>query len=198
MKKLHILLVVMMALGGCAGIDVHATSYEERAVALQNLIAGLQSALARVGEEVEKKTDLELGEASLSLNTALGKSAEAGAGLLVVSGKTSQSDETYDTLVVKLVPLKPMKAMADTPAKTLSERLAISIVSAVEGVSKAGTGEYPLLVEHITINVGITAKTATSAGGGLELEVIPLSLSGKGTYSKSDSNVLTLTFVRKK
>lgn len=198
MKKLHILLVVALALSGCAGIDVHGTSYEERAVALQKLVVGLQSALARVGEEVEKKTDLELGEASLSLNTALGKSAEAGGGMLVVSGKASRSDETCDKVVVKLVPLKPRKAMVDITVKTLSERLAMSIVSAVEGVSKVGTGEYPLLVEEITIEVGITAKNATSAGGGLELEVVPLSLSGKGTYSRSDSNVLTLKFVRKK
>jgi hypothetical protein len=198
MKKLHILLVVALALSGCAGIDVHGTSYEERAVTLQKLVVGLQSALARVGEEVEKKTDLELGEASLSLNTALGKSAEAGGGMLVVSGKASRSDETCDKVVVKLVPLKPRKAMVDITVKTLSERLAMSIVSAVEGVSKVGTGEYPLLVEEITIEVGITAKNATSAGGGLELEVVPLSLSGKGTYSRSDSNVLTLKFVRKK
>lgn len=198
MKKLHILFVVVLALSGCAGVDIHGTSYEKRAVALQQMIVEIQTALVLVSHEVEKKTNLKLGSASLSLGTALGKSAEGGAELLVVSGKASRSDETSDKLAIKLVPMERMKMTAEAPEKTLSERLAMSIVSAVEGVSKAGAGKYPMSVEKLTIEMGITTKTSTSAGGGLELEVIPLSLSGKGTYSKSDSSILSLEFVQKK
>jgi hypothetical protein len=197
MKRLLIWWVVVLMLGGCAGIDIHGTGYEQRAVALQNLIVELQSALAVFNDEVDKKTSLVLSSASLSLTTAVEKSVGGSTKVVVVSGEAARADETSDLVSIKLVPLPRTKAMMELPIKTLSERLALSIVSAVEGVSKAGTGKYPMAVHELTIEIGITTTTSASAGGGITLEVIPVSIGGQGRYSKADTNILKLEFAQK-
>ncbi len=80
----------------------------------------------------------------------------------------------------------------------LSKRLAMSIISAVEGVSNAGSSKYPMLVDTLTIEMAITTKTSGSAGVGIELEVLPVSFGVKGSLSKSSSDTLKLEFGQKK
>jgi hypothetical protein len=198
MKKMGILLIVALILNNCASINIKGTGYEKRAIELQNLITEIQSALAVVNSEVEKKTNLELNNAFLIVNTEIGKSKEGGADLWVVSSKASKENKSSDKVSIKLVPLKQEKYMTKSSEKTLSERLAMSIVSAVEGVSNAGTGKYPMSVNQLVIEMEITTKTVGTAGATLEFEVLPISVSGKGTYSESDVNLLKIEFTQRK
>ena len=198
MRKMCAVFMVALIVTGCGGVNIHGTQYEARAVGLQKMIAELQSALALVSDEVEKKTSLVLSDAVLTVNTEIGKSKEGGADLWIVSGKASREDKSSDKVTIKLVPIKKQKQMGTVEEKTLSEKLAMNIISAVEGVSNAGAGKYPLSVDQLTIEMGITTVTAGSAGAGIELEVLPISVSGKGTYSKSNIDTLKIEFVQKK
>ena len=198
MRKLSTVFLVIFIVSGCSSINIHGTDYEKRAVGLQMVIAEIQSALALVNDEVEKKTNLELKNAFLVANTEIGKSKEGEAGLWVVSGKASKENKSSDKVSIKLIPIKRQQLMEDIFDETLSKRLAMSIVSAVEGVSNAGDSKYPMRVDTLTIEMAITTKTTGSAGVGVELEVLPVSFGGKGGYSRSNSDTLKLEFGQKK
>lgn len=198
MNKLCVILVMVAMLGGCASVDAGGTSSGNPAVTLRDMITQIQSALVLVGDEVTKKTNLELHSASLTLNTELNKSAQGGADLWLVSSKASTANATVDKVTITLVPMKHSELMTKRLEKTLSERLAAAIVAAVEGVSKAGEGKYPMAVEKMVVAMDIKTTTSASAGGGVKFEVLPVSLTGTGSYSKSNENVLTLEFDMKK
>ena len=198
MKKFCVLMVVAGLLGGCTSLGTGTAGSEKQAVTLQNMITEIQSALASVSDEVAQKTNLKLGSAKLTLNTQLSKSTTGGADLWLVSGKASTANTTADKVTIILVPLERRKSMQRRYEKTLSERLAESIVAAVEGVSKAGGGKYPMAVQQMIVAMDITTTTSATAGGGIKLEVLPVALTATGSYSKSNENLLTIEFDVKK
>jgi len=190
--------MIIVILSGCSTINIRGTDFEKRAIQLQMVIAEIQSALALVNDEVEKKTNLELKNAILEANTEIGKSKEGEAGLWVVSGKASKENKSADKVIIELTPITGRKLIDDTFDETLSKRLAMLIVSAVEGVSNAGDNKYPMRVDKLTIEMAIITKKTGSAGMGVELEVLPVSFVGKGGYWKSNSDTLKLEFGQKK
>lgn len=197
-NNLFIIVVIILFVNGCASPIFQETDFEERAVALQKVIAEIQSALALVNDEIEKNTNLKLNSAFLVVNTVIGKTKEGGADLWVVSGKVAKSNKNTDKVSIKLVPIARTKIKGQSLDKTLSERLAMSIVSAVKGVSNAGSGKYPMSVEILTIEMAITTRVTSKAGAAVKLEVLPVSISGKSTYSKSKTDLLRIKFTKKK
>ena len=82
--------------------------------------------------------------------------------------------------------------------KNLSRRLSESIISAVEGISRSGTGNFPLTVEKLTIEMGITVKNSGSIDADINIEVIPLSGNISGSYSDLNADILKIEFNQKK
>jgi len=202
MKKISIssiYLVMIFLFSGCAMSPIIAgTDYEKRAVGLQLVITQIQSALALVNGEVEQKTNLVLKSAFLVANTEIGKLKEGKAGLWLVSGKVSKENKISDKISIKLVPITDEPFIKINSNETLSKRLAMSIISAVEGVSNAEDKKYPMRVDELIIEMAITTKTNGSAEIGVELEILPISFGGKGEYSKDNLNTLKLEFGQKK
>jgi hypothetical protein len=196
MKKTIFLAILVQALGGCASLLEMSVEHKEKSIAIQHLVAEIQSALALVDETVKQETNLTLNNAVLIINTEIGKSKEGEADLWVVSGKASRERLSSDKVTIKLipVPIGPAAFTVKSSEAPLSERLAMSIVAAVEGVSDVGTGQYPMELSNLTIEMGITTKTVASVGAGFDFEVIPISVGGKGTRSRANLDLLRLEF----
>ena len=195
MKKIVFLLFLNLVLGGCSLLD-RSPEYKQRTIAIQNLVAEIQSALVVVNEEVKQKTNLTLNNALLTINTEIGESQEGGADLWVLSGQVSNENLSSDKVIIKLVPDPngPSVSTFKSSEETLSERLAKSIIAAVEGVSKVGAGKYPMKLSNLTIEMGIITKTVGAGSAGLGFEVLPISIGAGGALSKANFNVLRLEF----
>ena len=184
-----------LVLGGCSLLD-SSPEYKQRTIAIQNLVEEIQSALVLVDEEVKQKTNLTLNNALLTIHTEIGESQEGGADLWMVSGQASRENRSSDKVIIKLVP--DPNGQAELTLKSseemTSERLAKSIISAVEGVSKVGAGKYPMQLSNLTIEMGIITRTAGAGSAGIGFEVLPISIGVGGTRSKANFNVLRLEF----
>ena len=195
MKKIIFLLFLNLVLGGCSLLD-RSPEYKQRTIAIQNLVAEIQSALVVVNEQVKQKTNLTLNNALLTINTEIGESQEGGADLWVLSGQASSENLSSDKVIIKLVPDPngPAELTFKSSEETLSERLAKSIIAAVEGVSKVGAGKYPMKLSNLTIEMGIITRTVGAGSAGLAFEVLPISIGAGGALSKANFNVLRLEF----
>lgn len=195
MKKIVFLLFLIPVFGGCSLLD-RTPEYKQRTIAIQNLVEEIQSALILVDEQVRQKTNLTLNNALLTINTEIGESQDGGAALWVVSGHASSENRSSDKVIIRLIPDPegPASSTLKPSDKMLSERLAKSIISAVEGVSKVGTGKYPMQLSNLTIEMGIVTRTVGSGNAGLAFEVLPISIGAGGSYSKSNFNILRLEF----
>ena len=103
MKKTIFLLLLTLVLGGCSLLD-RSPEYKQRTIAIQNLVAEIQSALVLVDEQVKQKTNLTLNNALLTINTEIGDSQEGGADLWMVSGQASRENLSSDKVIIRLVP----------------------------------------------------------------------------------------------
>jgi hypothetical protein len=195
MKKIIFLLFLNLVLGGCSLLD-RSPEYKQRTIAIQNLVAEIQSALVLVNEEVKQKTNLTLNNALLTINTEIGESQDGGADLWVLSGQASSENRSSDKVIIKLVPDPngPAELTFKSTEEMLSERLAKSIIAAVEGVSKVGAGKYPMKLSNLTIEMGIITRTVGAGSAGLVFEVLPISIGAGGALSKANLNVLRLEF----
>ena len=195
MKKIIFLLFLNLVLGGCSLLD-RSPEYKQRAIAIQNLVAEIQSALVLVNEQVKQKTNLTLNNALLTINTEIGENQEGGADLWVLSGQVSSENLSSDKVIIRLVPDPngPAELTFKSSEETLSERLAKSIIAAVEGVSNVGAGKYPMKLSNLTIEMGIITRTVGAGSAGLAFEVLPISIGAGGALSKANFNVLRLEF----
>ena len=195
MKKIVFLLPLILVFGGCSFLD-RSPEYDQRTIAIQNLVAEIQSALVLVDEQVRQKTNLTLNNALLTINTEIGESQEGGADLWVVSAQASRENRSSDKVIIRLIPdpNRPAGQSVKSIDETLSERLAKSIISAVEGVSKVGTGKYPMQLSNLTIEMGIITRTAGTGSAGIGFEVLPISIGVGGTLSRENLNILRLEF----
>jgi len=188
-------LLLALAFGGCSFLD-RTPEYKQRTIAIQNLVEEIQSALVMVDEEVKQKTNLTLNNALLTINTEIGESQEGGADLWMVSGQASRENRSSDKVIIRLVPDPngPAELTFKSGEEMLSERLAKSIISAVEGVSQVGAGKYPMQLSNLTIEMGIITRTVGTGSAGFGFEVLPISIGAGGTLSKANFNVLRLEF----
>jgi hypothetical protein len=195
MRKTFCSALLILASSGCSLLD-SSGKQQERAVAIQNLVAETQSALALVDVTIREKTNLALDSAQLIINTEIGDSQGGRLDLWMVSGRASREKVASDKVIIKLVPVPggPAESALGSGEETLSERLAMSIVAAVEGISNVGAGRYPMQVSYLTIEMGITTKTAAATGAGIQFEVIPISVGGEGRLSRANVDILKLEF----
>jgi len=129
MKKIVFLLFLNLVLGGCSLLD-RSPEYKQRTIAIQNLVAEIQSALVLVNEEVKQNTNLTLNNALLTINTEIGENQDSGADLWVLSGQVSSESRSSDKVIIRLVPDPdgPAELTFKSTEEMLSERLAKSII----------------------------------------------------------------------
>lgn len=195
MKKTVLLALLLLTLSGCSLLNTSG-EYKDRAIAIQNLVAEIKLALTLVDKKVQE-TNLTLNNAVLTINTEIGESQEGGAVLWMVSGVASRDKLSSDKVIIKLIPepIGPADFTYRPSEEMQNNRLAMSIIAAVEGVSDVGTGKYPMQLSNLTIEMGITTKTVGAAG--IQFEVIPISASMKGLISRANLDILRLEFTRK-
>ncbi|HEY4299404.1 MAG TPA: trypco2 family protein [Candidatus Didemnitutus sp.] len=178
-----------LLLGGCATGDVPAAA-DDRAVAIEDVIAQVQRALADTQDLLVMRKFPALKQVHLTLQTVASRKAGGSLKLAVLSVGASVEHTATQHITLTLVP--PKARVGQELAGTLPSELEAAIRSAVEGVAKAREGPVPL--EASALDVEITFAVKRGADGGLNLVVTPWSGGLDGAVNSAITQSVKLSF----
>jgi hypothetical protein len=180
-------------LGGCVTEQV-TPNPADQAVAIEDVIEQVQQALADVQTALAGSHFPALKDVKLTLQTVATRKDNGALKLWVLSlGGTAERSRTQQ-MVLTLVPPAP-----DHPKMTLtvplSADLEAAILSAVEGVAKAGTGKVPLEASALDVEINFTVKTTGS--GGANVAIAPVTVGVGGEVTTASVQTIRMSFAMK-
>lgn len=179
--------VAMLCLSGCALVKVK----EPEQITVAQVVSEVTKALQEVNSKRPELYKL-FESAEITLETVAQTEDTGEIKLLVISAHSSITHSMAQTIYYKLIPPVAMGITKDA-GKNISGALAQAIVRASTEIDGALAGRKDLELKALSGTVKFEVTKA--AGGGLEVEVIPVTLSGGHSTSKGVSHSITLNFV---
>lgn len=181
MRKI-ILCSIILLLIGCASFQTP----EETNVAVSALLGEIQIAINEIDKQSkEGKTSLPpFKNAVLILATEAGTTDE-GKASLVLSGKKSKTTTGSNTITLELV---PNPETDKTLVKSRGHEIADHVIAAVAAIDENNF----LKLKTLTVESGL--KVVENSGGGVEIELVGLAITGSHTTTSTNGNTLKLIF----
>jgi hypothetical protein len=179
----------MLLLSGCATGGTPAAS-DDRAVAIEDVIAQVQRALADTQDLLVVRKFPPLKQVHLILQTVASQKAGGSLKLAVLSAGASVEHAATQQITLTLVPPKAPGGKAF--AGTIPTELEAAIRSAVEGVAKAREGPVPLEASALDVEISFVVKR--EASGGLNLVIAPWSVGLDGALASVTTQTVKLSF----
>jgi len=175
-----LLLSIIILMSGCAPLQTP----EETNIAVSALLGEIQIAI----NEIDKKTKVTslspFKYAELKLSTKSGKTDE-GKASLVLSGKKSKTTTDSNTITLELV---PNPKTVENLTRSNGHEIANYVIAAVTAIDE---NNY-LKLKTLTVESGL--EVVKTAGGGIEVELVGVSVTGGRTATSTNGNILKLVF----
>ena len=185
---------VLLFVTGCVTPPPPATVPGNQAVAIEDVISQVQSALANAQTSLADKRFPPLKQVKLSLQTVATKKDGVTLKLWVLSFGSTVEKTSTQQMDLTLVP-PPAGLPKKVAAVSLTEDLESAIISAAEGVQKARTGTPPLELSTLDVQIGFTVKG--DVNGGPNVTLAPITLGLTGDVASSNVQVITVSFATK-
>jgi len=179
--KVKVIAFVVVLLSGCANLQ----STEETNIAVSTLLDEIQIAI----NEIDAKTGSDSGlppfkNAEVKLTTKAKISTEGSASLVLSGGKSKTSTDS-NVLTLELI---PNSSTAELLAKSTGRQIAEYVIAAVTAVDEKGF----LKLNSLTVEAGLEVVKVT--GGGIEVELVGVTVKGGRKGESTESNTLKLVF----
>jgi hypothetical protein len=183
-NKLSIYLIALLLLfSGCASLR----SPDETGIAVSVLLDEIQIAINEIGEQTAGTSLPPFKGAQVKLVTKAGITDGGGASL-VLSAEGKKTTMDTNTLTLDLVPNPSATKAAPTGT---GQEIAKYVVAAVAAVDQKNF----LKLKSLVVETGLEVKK--TATGGIDVELVGVSVKGKRTGETTDGHTLTLTFAEK-
>lgn len=179
--KIKVIAFVVVLLSGCANLQ----SPQETNIAVSTLLDEIQIAI----NEIDARTGSESGlppfkNAEVKLTTKAKISTE-GSASLVLSGEKSKTSTDSNVLTLELI---PNPATAESLTESTGHQIAEYVIAAVTAVDEKGY----LKLNSLTVEAGL--EVVQVAGGGIEVELVGVTVKGGRKGESTESNTLKLVF----
>ena len=181
MKQILICSIIIF-ISSCASLQTP----EETNVAVSSLLEEVQIAINEIDKRTkDKKSSLPpFRNAVLTLSTKTGKTDE-GKASLVVSGTKSKTTTDSNTITLELVPNPKAE---ESLTKSKGHEIADYVIAAVTAIDE---NNY-LKLKMLTVESGL--EVVKVDGGGIEVELVGVSVTGGRTSTSTNGNTLKLIF----
>jgi hypothetical protein len=173
-------LVLLLIVTGCANLQTP----EETNIAVSSLLDEIQIAINEIDSQTKGSSLPPFKSAIVKLSTKATISSAAGASLFL-SGKKESSTTNSNTITLELVP-NPNNLKSMT--KSTGKDIAGYVIAAVRAVDKKNY----LKLNTLTIEAGL--QVIRTSSGGIEIELVGISIEGGKTGETSNLHNLTLSF----
>lgn len=178
--------VLLMTLTGCV-----STPPAPQTVEIDKVLEQVKQALVNIQNEVAAPDLPPLKKVTLSLQTVATKELDATVKLWVITaGGTWEKDQAQEITITLEPP--PEGGAKKVSALSLTEDLENAIISAVQGVKKAGVGQVHLGFSQLDVQIKFTVKA--TGKGGVNVLLSPVSPSATGTLSSTAVQTLTVSY----
>lgn len=179
MKKI-ITLIFLVMLSGCVGLQ----SPEKAGLAVGQLLEQVQIAINEISKNTENSSLPAFNKAEITLLTQYDQSSIAGATIfLSAKGEKSSKENNLLTLTLKANPSSVPKVNAE-----VGQKIAEYVLAAVRAVDKQKA------LKLVKLNVEVGLEISESIEGGIEVDIIGVSIEGTKTKSSTSGHKLTLLF----
>lgn len=179
MKKPSLILMILL-FAGCANLQTP----QETNIAVSALLDQIQIAINEINEQTKGGTLPPFQSAEVKLSTKAGKTTE-GSAALVLSGEGSNTTTDSNTITLVLV---PNPNTAKSLARSTGNDIAEYVIAAVKAVDE----KHSLKLSTLTVEAGLEVKQKT--GGGIEVQLVGVTLKGKQSGESTNEHNLKLTF----
>lgn len=185
-------LALSLAVTTFCGAQVSKSSPPDKdTVAIGEVVAQVADALTRVEKQRGTLHIPKLKSVDLTLQTIAEKEVGATFKLWVISFGAKHDYKQTQEITIHLTPPN-----ANNPTKVgaanVTEALQSVIISAAQGVQKAGTTDYPLNFTGLTVSLSFTVANSADGSGSITITPVTAEISGK--VSKSSVHTLKITF----
>lgn len=179
--KIKIVAFIIVLLSGCSSLQ----SPQETNIAVSTLLDQIQIAINEIDARTGEGSGLPpFKNAEVKLITKA-KITTEGSASLVISGEKSKTSTDSNVLTLELVP-NPLAAELIT--KSTGHQIAEYVIAAVTAVDKKGF----LKLNSLTVEAGL--EVFQVAGGGIEVELVGVTVKGGRKGESTESNNLKLVF----
>jgi len=183
MKKIICFLIVIY-LSGCAGLQTP----EETNIAVSALLDEIQIAINEIDKRTEGSTLPPFKSAEVKLSTKVGIMTE-GSASLVLSGEGSNTSTDSNIITLELVPNPDAtKGLGRSTGHDVAEYV-IAAVSAVDDKNF-------LKLNTLTVEAGLEVNE--KVGGGIDVELVGVTVKGKRSNQSTTAHNLKLIFAHSK
>ena len=179
MKKI-IICLVLLGLSGCASLQSPKTTN----IAVSSLLDEIQIAINEIDKKIKGTSLPPFKSAELKLSTEAGKT-KSGEASLVLSGKEGRSDTSSNTITLILV---PNSSTAKGLTKSRGHEIADYVIAAVTAIDDKNF----LKLKTLTVESGL--KVVEKQSGGIEIELIGVTVKGESSSEAINNNSLKLIF----
>ena len=180
MKKILFPLIVVLFLSGCAILQTP----KKTNVAVSSLLDEIQVAIDEINRRTEETSLPPFKSAEVKLSTKAEKTTE-GSAALVLSGEGSKTTSDSNIITLELVPnQKTVKSLS----KSTGHEIAEYVIAAVNAVNEKNF----LKLNTLTVEAGLEVRE--KAGGGIDVELVGISVKGKHSGETTTGNNLKLIF----
>lgn len=179
MKKIVLILTVIF-FSGCASLQTP----KETNIAVSALLDEIQIAINEIDKRTEGSSLPPFNRAEIRLSTKATKTT-AGSASLVLSGDASKSTTNSNIITLELVPSKIMIKNFD---RRMGHEIADYVIAAVMAVDD----KKALKLKALTVEAGLDVKE--KEGGGIDIQLVGVSLKGTHTGEMTMRNSLKLVF----
>jgi hypothetical protein len=158
----------------------------ETNIAVSSLLDEIQIAVNEISERTKGTSLPPFHSAEITLSTKAATTTSGGASL-VLSGKGSRETTDSNVITLELVPSSsPVKTRGPTTGHEIAEYV-IASVSAIDA-------KKFLKLKTLTIEAGL--EVVQTAGGGIKVELVGVSMEGERSKSATTGNSLKLVFAQ--
>jgi len=157
---------------------------------IDQIISEIQVALIKVQNEAAANSLPALASVSLELETELAYGAGGELNLYVISADGTVEKENVQRVALTLVPPKPYSEEPIASGQ-ISESLSTAILAVAKGVANAQKRKPPLTLSKLEAEIRFLVKAA--GGGGIKIELLPITAGLKGDIRKSTTQTIIIT-----
>lgn len=176
-----IIILTILLLTGCSSMPTS----QETNTTVSLLLDEIQIAVNEIAKNTENNPALPaFKKAEVKLSTIV-KTGGTGGAALVVSGEKSKYTSNSSILTLDLA---PKTSGPESVAKSTGHEIAQHVIAAVKAVDQNGS----LKLNSLTVEAGLEVKT--NVAGGIEVELVGISIEGKQSSESINGNSLKLVF----
>lgn len=179
MKK-YVVYLIAIVLTGCAGLQTP----KETNIAVSALLDEIQIAINEIDEKTAKSSLPPFKYAVVKLSTKAGKTT-AGAASLVLSAEGSKTTTDSNTITLELV---PNPGVIPPTSSGTGQEIAEYVIAAVSAIDDKNY----LKLNSLTVEAGL--EVVQKIGGGIDVELVGVSVKAKHSGESSAGHSLKLVF----